>query len=128
MNEPEFLSWEIVVLLHRKSREKFGGMDGVRDRGGLESALASGENAFLYGEGDLHDIGAAYAFNLAQSQGFLDGNKRTAMACAMTFLIRNGCVDRADDLALFDAMVAIAERRLDKAGLAALLRGQFPKA
>jgi death-on-curing protein len=126
--QPEFLTWEILVALHRRSLDRWGGIDGVRDQAGLESALGAAENAFFYGGGDLHEIAAAYAYHLAESQGFLDGNKRTAIACAATFLEGNGCVDRADDLVLYDAMIAIARRELDKAGLAALLRKQFPRA
>jgi len=90
--------------------------------------LGAAENTFYYGHGDVHAIAASYAYHLAESQGFLDGNKRTAVACAVTFLIGNGCVDRAEDLALYDAMIAIAERRMDEAGLAAVLRRQLPKA
>ena len=127
MGEPAFLAWETVEALHRESLVRFGGVDGVRDRCGLESALAAAENAFFYGGGDLHEIAAAYAFHLAESQGFLDGNKRTAIACAATFLEANGCADRADDLVLYNAMIAIAVRRLDKVGLAEVFRRQFPK-
>ena len=127
MEQPKFLSWEIVAALHRRSLERWGGIDGVRDRAGLESALGAAENAFFYGGGDVDDVGAAYAFHLAESQGFLDGNKRTAIACAATFLVGNGCVDRAHDLELYDAMIAISARRMDKAGLAAVLREQFPR-
>jgi len=127
MEQPEFLSWEIVVALHRSSLERWGGIDGVRDRAGVESALGAAENTFFYGGGDLHEIGAAYAFHVAESQGFLDGNKRTAIACAATFLEGNGCVDRSVDIELYDAMIAISARRMDKAGLAAVLRRQFPR-
>jgi len=127
MEQPDFLTWELVVALHQLSLEQWGGIDGVRDRAGLESALGAAENIFFYGDGDLHDIGAAYAFHLAESQGFLDGNKRTAVACASTFLEFNGCLDCADDLVLYDAMIAIARRELDKVGLAAVLRKQFPR-
>jgi len=102
-------------------------MDGVRDRAGLESAMGAAENVFFYESGDLHEIAAAYAFHLAESQGFIDGNKRTAMACAAAFLEGNGCVDQGNDAELYDAMIAIAKRRLDKAGLAAIFRRQFPK-
>ena len=49
------------------------------------------------------------------------------MVCAVAFLEGNGCIDRGSDSELFDAMIAIAERRLDKAGLAAILRRQFPR-
>ncbi len=110
-----------------ESLHRHGGLDGIRDRGALESALGGAENTYFYGDGDRYDIGAAYAFHLAESQGFLDGNKRTAIACAGTFLRANGCADRAQDLVLYDAMIAIAERRMDRAGLAAVLRGQFPR-
>ena len=50
MQQPKFLSWEIVAALHQRSLARGGGMDGVRDCAGLESAL-----------------GAAYAFHLAAS-------------------------------------------------------------
>lgn len=125
--ELEFLTWEIVLSLHRRSLELFGGCDGIRDEGGLRSALAAGENTFFYGNGDLYTVAATYAFHLAESQGFLDGNKRTAAICATTFLIRNGCEDRGEDEVLYDAMIAIAERRMDKRGLAEVLRRQFPQ-
>lgn len=126
--EPTFLSWELVEALHRCSLDRWGGIDGVRDRNGLESALAAAENAHFYGGADLHEIVAAYAFHVAESQGFLDGDKRTAVACAGTFLLLNGCVDHSDDLEFYHAMIAIARRELDKPGLAALLRRHFPKA
>ncbi|WP_044891457.1 type II toxin-antitoxin system death-on-curing family toxin [Opitutus terrae] len=118
----------MVAALHRKSIECFGGIEGLRDRGIVESALAAGENAFIYGRGDLHEIAAAYTYHLAQNQGFLDGNKRTAVACAITFLMCNGCDDCSDDSVLYSAMIAIAEHRMDKQALAAVLRRQFPKA
>ena len=70
-------------------------------------------NTYFHGGGDHHDIGAAYAFHLAESQGFLDGNKRTAIACAGTFLRANGWVDRAQDLALYDAMIYIYNRGMN---------------
>ena len=127
MEQPDFLTWEIVAALHARSLERFGGLDGVRDRGGLESAMGAAENTFFYGGGDLSDVAAAYAYHLAQSQGFLDGNKRTAVICALTFLENNGCPGNVDELELYDAMIAIADRRMDKAGLAAVLRRQFPR-
>lgn len=128
MTKPEFLTWEIVGALHRRSLERWGGADGARDRAGLESALGSAENAHFYGGGDIHEIAAAYAFHLAESQGWIDGNKRTALASAMVLLLGNGCVDRADDEEVYDAMIAIASRRMDKAGLAEVFRRSFPLA
>ena len=123
-----FLPLEQVMVLHRTSLAEHGGIDGVRDAGAVESALASAQNTWLYGDGDIYDIAAAYAFHLAESQAFLDGNKRTAIASAIAFLRGNNCVDNGSEPELYDAMIAIARRELDKAGLAAVLRAQFPQA
>lgn len=124
--EPVFLSRDQVLELHRFSLEQHGGLDGLRESGLLESALMQPEAAYFYGQGDLGAIAAAYAFHLAQNQPFLDGNKRTAVAAALTFLELNGIdTDRFDDSRIYDAMIAIAEKRLDKIGLAAVFRPQL---
>jgi death-on-curing protein len=123
-----FVTEGMALGLHRASLELHGGLDGLRDENAFQSALASGWNAWAYGGADLHEVAACYAFHLAESQAFIDGNKRTAVACAAAFLLLNGHRDASDDLALYDAMIAIARRELDKPGLAALLRTQFPKA
>jgi death-on-curing protein len=64
----------------------------------------------------------AYAFHLAESQAFVDGNKRTAIGAALTFLDLNGITRLPNDAALYDAMIAIANKQLNKVGLAALFR------
>lgn len=123
MDEPVFLSREKVLELHRISLQLHGGLDGLREPGLLDSALMQPEAAYFYGRGDLAAIAAAYAFHIAQNQPFLDGNKRTAMASALTFLEGNGIdIERYDWTVLYNAMIAIAEKRLDKAGLAAVFR------
>ena len=125
--EPRFLEIATVFWLHRRSLELHGGLDGVRDQGAVESAFASAKNTYFYGGGDAYDVAAAYAFHIAESQAFLDGNKRTAAACALVFLAGSGIQVPRDDGQLYDAMIAIAKRELDKPGLAAVLRRQFPK-
>jgi len=65
---------------------------------------------------------ATYAFHLAQAQAFLDGNKRTGVGAALLFLRGNGVTRVPSDDQLYDAMIAIAEKRLDKAGLAEMFR------
>jgi death on curing protein len=76
----------------------------------------------LVGSGDLFEIAAAYAFHIAQAQAFVDGNKRTAVAAAVSFLSKNEVRFSKDDGSVYQAMIAIAEKRLDKNGLAAVLR------
>lgn len=120
--EPAFLSLAEVLYLHGQSLARFGGSDGIRDLGLVASALGSAQNTFWYGQGDLFDIAATYAFHLAESQAFVDGNKRTAVASAIAFLRKNGVQFPKDDGSVYDAMIEIANKRLDKAGLASVLR------
>lgn len=121
-DEPAFLTIKQVAALHRMALERHGGQDGTRDESGFESAVMQPRNIWLYAQGDLFDVAAAYAFHLAESQAFVDGNKRTGMAAALVFLAGNGVTVPEATAELYAAMIAIAERRLDKAGLADLLR------
>jgi len=123
MSEPIFLTQEQVAQLHRRSLEQHGGQDGVRDTSALDAAIMHPRNVYYYQHADLFDIAAAYAFHLAQSQAFIDGNKRTGMAAALVFLKLNGVtVPRATE-PLYKAMIDIALRKIGKPELAALLRG-----
>ena len=88
----------------------------------VESALASARNTHLYGRGDLFDIAASCAFHIAEAQAYLDGNKRTTVAAALTILKGNEVVLIIDDLVVYDAMINIAEKGMSKADLAALFR------
>ena len=124
----DFVTLEDAFDLHADSLREHGGMPGVRDHGMIESALGSAQNVFYYAGGDAFDIAAAYAFHLAEAQAFLDGNKRTAISAALFFLAINGHVQipkQSDQDALYNAMISIAKRELDKPGLAALLRKLF---
>ena len=122
MSEPEFLSLDEVLSIHARSLAEHGGMEGARDPGLIESALASAKNIFYYGNGDLFDVAAGYAFHLAESQAFIDGNKRTAAAAAMVFLARNGVYAQPLKWELYLAMIEIAEKKMTKFDLAAIFR------
>lgn len=86
MSEPEWLDVGIVLDFHAEQLALFGGADGVRDIGLLESALARPINKFAYGEVDLTVLAAAYGFGIARNHPFVDGNKRTALASMIVFL------------------------------------------
>ena len=90
MTEPEWLDLNIVLDFHAEQLALFGGADGMRDLGLLESALARPVNKFAYGETDLAALAAAYAFGVAKNHPFIDGNKRTALASIIVFLGLNG--------------------------------------
>ncbi len=81
MIEPTFLSLEEVLTLHADQLERYGGAAGIRDLGLLESAVETPRATF---DGEfLHDglfaMAAAYAFHIAESQAFVDGNKRSGL-------------------------------------------------
>jgi death-on-curing protein len=122
--EPDFLSVEDVTQIHDEQIATYGGAAGVRDRALLESAVAMPQAFFgeVYLHEDLAHMAAAYAFHIAQNQPFLDGNKRTGLVAALVFLDLNGVTVLDPQEKLYDAMIAIAERRMDKDGLAELLR------
>jgi death-on-curing protein len=115
-----------VETFHRRSLEEHGGQDGIRNEHGLESALDQPMDVYFYGQGDRYDMAAAYAYHLAENQPFIDGNKRTAIVTTLMFLESNGLsTSGITNAQLYDAMIAIAEKRLDKAGLASVFREQL---
>lgn len=124
MTDPVFLDVEDVLLIHEEQLPIYGGSAGLRDRGLLESAVAV-PHATAGGEfahEDLFAMAAAYAFHIAQNQPFVDGNKRTGLLAALVFLDLNGVTVDDPGEELYGAMIAVAERRLDKGGIAALFR------
>lgn len=87
---PIWLTMELVLALHARALETDGGLDGLRAKGALESALARPRSAHALGEVDLVRLGAMYAQSLAKNHAFLDGNKRIAFPATYTFLRLNG--------------------------------------
>ena len=125
MIEPVFLSREAVDLIHEASLRAFGGADGIRDENALESALAQPVHEHFYRQADLFQIAATYAFHIAENQPYIDGNKRTGLISALNFLAENGIVSDQPVDDYYDAMIGIAEKRLDKAGLAEMFRAHL---
>jgi death-on-curing protein len=121
---PLFLSVEDVLALHSDQLRLFGGADGLRDPAALESAVATPAATFAGGflHRDIFHMAAAYAFHISQNQPFLDGNKRTALNAGLVFLDINGWLVSDPEMNLYDAMIALSSRTLNKAGLALLLR------
>jgi len=121
--EPYFLTREQIDTIHRDQIEAWGGLHGLRSEDALESAIAQPQNVYFYGDGDLYEIAAAYAFHIAESQAYLDGNKRTGVQAATDFLEING-IDTSSlpEVATYEAMIRVASHELDRAGLAVFLR------
>jgi len=121
--DPDFLTMDEVLFLPRQQLDLYGGIDGIRDQGLLESALALPQATFFgeYLHPGIFQMAAAYAFHLAENQPFLDGNKRTGLMTALVFLDLNGFVVLDPEGRLYDAMIAIANKQMEKEQLARLL-------
>ena len=122
MSEPIFLTLDEVLRIHARSLAEHGGSEGIREPGLVDSALASAQNTLHYGRGDLFDVAASYAFHLAESQAFVDGNKRTAVVAAMVFLARNGVYAQPSKWELYLAMIDVAQKKKNKTDLAEIFR------
>ncbi|HEV2149472.1 MAG TPA: type II toxin-antitoxin system death-on-curing family toxin [Longimicrobiaceae bacterium] len=124
--EPKWISLKTLQLLHEQQLERFGGRPGILDRGVVESALNRPRNRYLYGgdEVDLAELAAAYLYAFAQSQGFADGNKRTAVAAMLVFLAINGHPLHVPGVELYQVTMAVADEkvRMTEAAVAAWLR------
>jgi death-on-curing protein len=105
-----------VSEIHAAVLKAFGGMDGIADRGLLESAVAAPQ-ASVFGQSpyaDLIEVAAAYLFYLCRNHPFRDGNKRTAMTAAIVFLRLNGVEPTPDSSAWESLVLEVAASRLDR--------------
>ena len=120
----KFLSQRFVLTYQARLIDVFGGSHGLRDVGLLESALAQPEATFCgtYLHEDVYAMAAAYGYHLCQNHAFVDGNKRIAAVAMATFLAINGHELVVDEVELYQAIIAVADGRLDKHGLAQWLR------
>lgn len=92
MENVTFLSVDDVLLLHVDTIDVDGGLQGVRDHGLLDAAVAMPRQQFggAFLHEDLAAMAAAYLFHIAQNHPFVDGNKRVAVMSALAFLLANG--------------------------------------
>ena len=106
-----WISAEDVILIHSRVIEGSGGVDGLRDRDGLEAAVAAPMQTFdgteLYPT-DIEKI-ARLGFGLASNHAFVDGNKRIGAMMTQLLLKWNGydLTLRSGELA--DMFIAIAD-------------------
>jgi death-on-curing protein len=118
MSEPIWLDLREIVDMHSEQLVLFGGPEGIRDQGMLESALARPINRRHYGETDLTKLAAAYAFGLARNHPFVDGNKRIAFHALMVFLRLNGVLFRPEPAQATAIILALAAGEVGEEGLA----------
>lgn len=113
-----YLTAEQVLFVHFRLLQETGGEHGIRDLGLLQSAIALPGATFdkqeLYA--DIFDKAAALMESLINNHPFIDGNKRTGIACTVLFLKQNGISFSAKnrDLEKFTLRVASSKIELFK--------------
>jgi death-on-curing protein len=95
-----------VITVHARLIERFGGSLGIRDRGGLESALARPQTGYY---DDLIQEAAALWESLSQNHPFVDGNKRVAVTVTAAFLRVNGYRLEFDDVEDYSFLIGLYE-------------------
>ena len=128
MTKIVWLLEETLRAIHHRQIAEHGGSEGLRDQGLLSPALARPQNLLAYGEPppDLASLAAAYAYGIARDHPFVDGNKRTALVAARTFLILNGVDLGATQDDKFLTFVNLAEGAISEQELADWIRKRIP--
>ncbi len=118
-----FLGLDEVLSLHRDQVARYGGAEGVRDLGLLESAVAVPEASFggSYLHATLPEMAAAYLFHLAQNHPFVDGNKRIAAAALFMFLYLNDLLLECTEDELVELTLGVARGSTTKAEVAVFI-------
>jgi len=114
--------------MHAEQLALFGGADGIRDRGMLESALARPKNQWHYKKKDLAALAGAYAFGLAKNHPFVDGNKRAAFHALVVFLRLNEVDFRPDPAQATAIILALAAGEVSEESLTRWIKDNWPKA
>lgn len=124
MTEPLFLTLDEVLAIHADQVRRYGGQSGLRDLGLLQSAMGMPETTFEgeFLHGTRFEMAAAYLFHIARNHPFVDGNKRTALMCALVFLGLNGQRLEAESEGLYELVDGVASGSVDKAEVAVFLR------
>lgn len=127
MTDPVWVPLRAILIIHDRQIARHGGAPGLRDAALLEMGCARAMNLAAYKDASLTDIAAAYAFGIAKAHAFVDGNKRTAVVTALTFLRLNGLAFRPDPFGGVRMMEGLAASEVTEAQFSEwLARGAAP--
>jgi len=120
----EFLTIEELLESHQEQIRNYGGTQGIRDLGLLESAVAQPAASFdgRLLHADVFEIAAAYLFHIVQNHPFIDGNKRVGLEAALLFLELNGHSLEAPDEKLLKLVLDVAQGQRLKPEIAEFFR------
>jgi death on curing protein len=88
--EPIWLAESDIIHINKRLVEKAGGQSVLRDRDSLSRSLANVVGRWADGEDSIASLAGVVLLEIGKNRPFEQGNKRTAMASAAVFLMRNG--------------------------------------
>jgi death-on-curing protein len=119
-----YLTEEQVLFIHYRLVSEIGGEHGVRDIGLLQSAVARPKATFdnqeLYT--NIYEKAAALMESLVNNHPFIDGNKRTGIACTVLFLRQNGIAFSAKNSELEKFTLRVASSKIELSEIAKWLK------
>lgn len=121
--EPKWVSKRAALAIHDLLLAAHGGAQGLLDAHLLDTALASPQDHFAYGESDVFELAAIYAHALTQNHPFVDGKKRVAFTVAITFLERNGFRLSGPEHEAAQIVLDLSSQKADASTFAGWLRG-----
>jgi death on curing protein len=117
----EYVATADALFFHKQLIERYGGAQGIRDAGALESALYLPQTGYY--ETLIHEA-AALCESLVQNHPFVDGNKRVAFAVVDVFLRINAYTIAASSAAIYgQVMKRLRQGNFDLEHLVPWLRG-----
>lgn len=113
MKEPIWLEEDVVLRLQNELLARFGGLEGLRDPGLLDSALNRPRHLYSYQNPNVFQLAAAYTSGIVKNHPFLDGNKRVGFMAAYVFLGMNGFHLQAPEAEAVLMTVDLASGKID---------------
>jgi death-on-curing protein len=113
------MSWRwvaepVILASHDEQLAEHGGTPDLKSRALLESAIHRPIHKEIYSYPSAGHLAAAYAFGIIKNHPFHDGNKRTALVVAETFLELNGCELSASDADCYRVVTGVASGELSE--------------
>lgn len=118
---------EDIILIHRRIIQAIGGIGGLRDRAGLEVALAAPLQSFAGQDlfpSDIEKI-SRLGYGLAANHAFVDGNKRIGAMMTQLLLKWNGYHLALREGELADMFIAIADGSANERDLLAWVQAHL---
>lgn len=116
----------MLLAIHAQQVERYGGAHGIVDGNTVRSALARPIQRWACEpEADLAELTAALFVGPTRSQGFVDGNKRTGLACSLVFLALNSHALHVPPRELYALAMRVARNEIGDEVVAAYLRARI---